>query len=178
RHRDRQGRGRPRGRHRVSPAIPGAVPARLTEDNPRTRHSMQWSDIPFDPPRKTLRQFAGLWIACFGGLALWQAWGGGPPPQAITLGMWALGVGPIGLVRPEWLRPVYVAWMVLAFPIGWTVSQVVLAILFYGLFTPIGLVFRLIGRDPLQRSRSPGPPPSSSTNPPPPPSRPSFLLFC
>ena len=34
---------------------------------------MQWSDIPFDPPRKTLRQFAGLWLAFFGGMALWQA---------------------------------------------------------------------------------------------------------
>ena len=28
--------------------------------------------------------------------------------------------------------------------------------MFYGLFTPIGLVFRLIGRDPLQRARRPG----------------------
>ena len=25
--------------------------------------------------------------------------------------------------------------------------------MFFGLFTPIGLVFRLIGRDPLQRAR-------------------------
>ena len=44
--------------------------------------------------------------------------------------------------------------MVLAFPIGWTVSQVILLAMFYGLFVPIGLVFRLIGRDPLQRARS------------------------
>ena len=44
----------------------------------------------------------------------------------------------------------------LAFPIGWTVSLIMLAILYYGLFTPIGLVFRLIGRDALQRSRRPG----------------------
>ena len=46
--------------------------------------------------------------------------------------------------------------MVLAFPIGWTVSQVMLAMMFFGLFTPIGLVFRLIGRDPLHRARPPG----------------------
>ena len=45
--------------------------------------------------------------------------------------------------------------MVLAFPIGWTVSQVMLAVMFFGLFTPIGLVFRLIGRDPLHRTRRP-----------------------
>ena len=34
---------------------------------------MRWSDIPFDPPRRTLRQFAWLWLAFFGGMALWQA---------------------------------------------------------------------------------------------------------
>ena len=88
---------------------------------------MHWSDIQFDPPRKTLRQFAGLWLVFFGGLALWQGPGarttgaGGDP-----CGSLALTVGPLGLIRPEWLRPIYVGWMVLAFPIGWTVSQVML----------------------------------------------------
>ena len=62
-------------------------------------------------------------------------------------------VGSLGLTRPEWVRFIYVGWMILAFPIGWTVSQVMLAVMFFGLFTPFGLVFRLIGRDPLQRTR-------------------------
>jgi hypothetical protein len=117
---------------------------------------MHWSDIPFQPPRQTLRQFAGLWIAFFGGFALWQALVRGNPTPAAVFAVLALTVGPIGLARPEWLRPIYVSWMVLAFPIGWAVSQAVTALLFYGLFTPIGLVFRLIGRDPLHRSRRPG----------------------
>ena len=65
-------------------------------------------------------------------------------------------LGPLGLIWPRLLRPIYVAWMVLAFPIGWTISQLILAVMFYGLFTPIGLVFRLIGRDPLLRARLPG----------------------
>ena len=43
--------------------------------------------------------------------------------------------------------------MVLAFPIGWLVSQLVLALIFYGLITPLALVFRGRGRDPLQRAR-------------------------
>jgi hypothetical protein len=116
---------------------------------------MQWSDIPFRPPQKMLRQFAGLWLAFFGGWALWQWRVQGHPTAAIVLGVLALTVGPLGLARPEWLRPIYVAWMVVAFPIGWTVSQVLLAVLFYGLFTPIGLVFRLLGRDPLHRARRP-----------------------
>lgn len=65
-------------------------------------------------------------------------------------------VGPLGIIRPQLVRPVYVAWMVLAFPIGWTVSQVILGVMFYGVFTPIALIFRMIGRDPFQRARQPG----------------------
>ena len=114
---------------------------------------MQWSDIPFDPSRKMLRQFAALWIVFFGGFAAVQGLLRGHPNLGMGLGVLALTVGPIGLLRPEWLRPIFVSWMVLAFPIGWTVSLVLLAIIYYGLFTPIGLVFRLIGRDPLHRAR-------------------------
>jgi hypothetical protein len=117
---------------------------------------MQWSDIQFSPSAKTLRQFAGLWLACFGGLALWEGFIRGHATTAAVFFTLALAVGPLGLVWPSVVRPIYVAWMVLAFPIGWAVSQLTLALLFYGLFTPIGLVFRLIGRDPLHLARPQG----------------------
>ena len=74
----------------------------------------------------------------------------------LSLAALALTVSAVGLTRPEWVRFIYVGWMVLAFPIGWTVSQVMLALMFFGLFAPFGLVFRLIGRDPLQRTRPSG----------------------
>jgi hypothetical protein len=54
------------------------------------------------------------------------------------------------------VRLIYVGWMVLAFPIGWTISQIMLAVMFIGLFAPIGLIFWLVGRDPLHRTRCPG----------------------
>jgi len=117
---------------------------------------MRWSDIPFDPPRATLRQFAGLWLAVFAGLACWQGLVRHHPQAAALLALLALAIGPIGLVRPGFIRPVFVAAMVAAFPIGWTVSQILLAVLYYGAFTPIGLVFRLIGRDALERKPQPG----------------------
>ena len=41
--------------------------------------------------------------------------------------------------------------MYAAFPIGWTVSHAILALLYYGILTPIGLIMRLIGYDPLSR---------------------------
>jgi Saxitoxin biosynthesis operon protein SxtJ len=114
---------------------------------------MRWTDIRFQPNRSTLRQFAGLWLVFFGGVALWQALVKGHPSLGLSFAALALVVGLAGLTRPEWVRFIYVGWMVLAFPIGWTVSQVMLLVMFYGLFTPIGLVFRLIGRDPLDRTR-------------------------
>src|SRR4051812_46755322 len=105
---------------------------------------MRWSDIQFDPSRTTLKQFAGLWLVFFGGMALWQALARGHTTAGLCLAALALAIGLPGLARPEWLRPIYVGWMVLAFPIGWTVSQIMLALMFFGLFTPIALVFRLI----------------------------------
>ncbi len=113
--------------------------------------SMRFSDIQFNPPTKTLRQFAGLWLVVFGGMAVWEAVGRHRPAVAASLAVLALVVGPMGLARPDYMRPIYVGWMVLAFPIGWTVSQVVLLIVFFGLFTPIGILFRVMGRDPLDR---------------------------
>ena len=68
----------------------------------------------------------------------------------------ALTIGLAGLARPQCVRLIYVGWMILAFPIGWTVSQIILAAIFLGLFTPISLVFRLLGRDALHRVRQSG----------------------
>lgn len=117
---------------------------------------MRWSDIQFDPPRKVLRQFAGLWLLFFGGLALWEILGRGRMEFGWFLALVAVTIGPLGLFRPEWMRLIYVGWMVLAFPIGWTMSQIILLAMFFGLFTPIGLIFKLLGRDSLQRTRRSG----------------------
>jgi hypothetical protein len=116
---------------------------------------MRWSDIQFDPPRTTLRQFAGLSLVFFGGFAVWQAVVRGQTGLAAIFASLAVTIGLVGLTRPQWVRLIYVGWMVLAFPIGWTISQIMLALMFAGLFAPIGLVFRLRGRDPLQRARCP-----------------------
>jgi len=116
---------------------------------------MQWSDVQFDPSPKTLRQFAGLWLAFFGGIAAYQGLYKGHETAGTVLAAVALVGGLLGLAAPSAIKPVYVAWMVLAFPIGWTVSLIVLAILYYGLFTPIAAVFRLIGRDALDRTLQP-----------------------
>ena len=116
---------------------------------------MRWSDIQFDPPRRMLRQFAGLWLLCFGAMAIWEILGRGRTGLGTIFAILALTIGPMGLIRPAWMRFIYVGWTVLAFPIGWTVSLILLATIFYGIFAPIALVFRLLGRDALQLLRRP-----------------------
>ena len=115
---------------------------------------MKWSDLPLNPSPRTLRQFAGLWLLFFLGLAAQQWWGRGRPYAALILALLAVGLGLAGLIHPPALRSVFVGWMLLAFPIGWTVSQVLLAVLYYGVFTPVGLFFKLRGRDSLCRKRA------------------------
>ncbi|MEO6811640.1 MAG: SxtJ family membrane protein, partial [Isosphaeraceae bacterium] len=117
---------------------------------------MRWSDIPFSPPIRMLRQFAALWMVFFGGIAAWQGLVRGRVEIALALGTLAIAVGGLGLIWPKSVRPIFVGWMVLAFPIGWTVSLLVLALVFYGLFLPIGLVMRLSGRDALWLRPQPG----------------------
>jgi hypothetical protein len=115
---------------------------------------MQWSDIDFYPPPRTVRQFAVLWLAFFGGLALWEA-GSEMLWAALGLAALAVGGGVVGLVKPAMVRPIYTGWMVMVFPLGWAISHMLLALVFFGLFTPLALVLKLVGRDPLQRRVQP-----------------------
>jgi hypothetical protein len=110
---------------------------------------MRWSELSFDD--RTVRQFAGLCLVCLGSLGLWLALVRGEVLTGAALSVSALTLGGLGLHRPRWLRHIYVAWMALVFPIGWLVAHVVLGVLFFGVFTPLALVFRLAGRDVLQR---------------------------
>ena len=60
-----------------------------------------------------------------------------------------------GLVSLQLTRSIYVAMTVITLPIGFVVSFVLMAVFYYGLLTPVGLIFRLIGRDVLCRRFDP-----------------------
>ena len=100
---------------------------------------------------RMLRQFAGLWILVFGALAIVQAFLRHQPRMAIALAVLAAAVGVTGLLRPLAIRTVFLTAMAVTAPIGFVVSYVLLAAIFYLIIVPIGLVFRLIGRDAMSR---------------------------
>jgi hypothetical protein len=109
--------------------------------------------IQWNPPARTLRQFGWLCAIVFGG------WGAKlvvtAEASSAGWGLVAVGLtaGLLGTLYPEILRPVFVGWMILVFPIGWAVSHLLLGLLFFGVFTPVGLLLRTFGKDSLRLQR-------------------------
>ena len=117
---------------------------------------MQWSDAIKPPSERMLRQFAVLWLIVCGGIAVWRVWDGVHDSWTLLAGLLSLTVGGAGIVRPALIRWIYSAWMIVAFPIGWTITQTVLAVIYFGLFTPMAFIFRATGRDALAIKRRRG----------------------
>jgi hypothetical protein len=109
-------------------------------------------EINWNPSRKELRQFGFLCVVFFGGIAAWR-WS----HHGVTIGVEILAAaaaigGVLGAVRPELLKWIYVGWMVAVFPIGWTISHLLLGFIYYAILTPIGLLIRALGHDPMNRT--------------------------
>jgi hypothetical protein len=71
---------------------------------------------------------------------------------------WAVIVGGLlvwagGLV-PAILAPFHKVWMRIGHVLGWINTRILLGIVFYGLITPMGILFRLIGKDTVRQSFS------------------------
>lgn len=63
----------------------------------------------------------------------------------------ALAMAVVTMARQQWLTPLNRSWMKLGELMGRVVNPLVLGLIFFGLFTPVGIVMRLAGRDVLTR---------------------------
>ena len=105
-----------------------------------------------DPTDRQLRQFASIVVPlCALLLAALVWWRLGQ--RALSWGILAAAavIAISGLLRPALARPIYLGWIYVSYPIGWVVGHVMIGIVFYIVVTPIGLVMRAVGRDPLRR---------------------------
>ena len=109
-------------------------------------------EVNTDPSTRQLRQFAVLWLAFVGFFGAVAWFKGGLPRTAVFLWILAIVVAAIGWVSPRFMRLVFVGMSYAAFPIGFVISHVVLALVFYGVVTPIGLLMRLFGYDSMARN--------------------------
>ena len=113
--------------------------------------------IQWNPSTKQLRQFAGIWFPAFCGLVGYSIGHKTGHWSEVEIGWVLAGLLSVGgLVLPALIRPIFVGLILLTFPIGWVVSHLLLGLIFYGVVTPIGLILRISGHDPLQLKKPSG----------------------
>lgn len=106
--------------------------------------------IDWQPGEAKLRQFGWISLVGFGLLASMAWFRFGSQPVASALCGLAVLAPVIGMLRPGLLKFLYLGLSLLALPIGFVVSNLLLLSIFLLVFTPVALIFRLIGRDELR----------------------------
>ncbi|MCA9217369.1 MAG: hypothetical protein KDB27_30080 [Planctomycetales bacterium] len=104
----------------------------------------------WNPSPRQLRQFG---IICLIAIPLVAWFWFSESTQIIVIAAIAGGVAAVaGLVYPKTLLPLFVVLMVVATPIGMVVGELAMMTIYFLVFLPIGLLFRLMNRDRLDRS--------------------------
>jgi hypothetical protein len=107
--------------------------------------------INHNPSRRQLNFFGLLWLVfggVVGGLVLIR---GGPMASAGAVWALAAVVAVTGWFVPRLMRIVFLGMAYAASPIGLVVSFLVLLIVYYLVLSPIGLLMRWFGHDPMNR---------------------------
>ena len=121
-------------------------------------------ELNLRPDEATLRQFGFIAIGGFLFLATiaWFEWlvfafglGAMKVPVVATFGGLAALAGTFSLVYPKANLPIYLGLSIVAYPIGFVLSYVIMGTLFFGMIAPVAIFFRLTGRDPMQRRYDP-----------------------
>ncbi len=107
-------------------------------------------EIDRDPSPRDLWTFVASLPLLFGVIGAWR-WHAGS--QRGALAIWGVGLAltAIASAHPALRRGLHRTWALTTYPLGWTVSQLLLLAIWALVATPTALVLRLLGRDPLQR---------------------------
>jgi hypothetical protein len=108
-------------------------------------------DVAGKPTQSTLRWFGLIMLVFFVSLAVMARFKLHAPQASMVL----VGCGLVAALAFYAVRslrvPMYLAWMRVFFPLAWFVSHAIVAVIYYLVLTPIGLIMRLVGRDPMRR---------------------------
>lgn len=99
---------------------------------------------------KELRHFAFIWMGIFLFIGLLPLFKGD------DIRLWGLFIsivfGATGILKPSVLAGFYKIWTQIGAFIGGIVSKIILAILFFGFFTPVAFVLRFFKKDLLHKN--------------------------
>jgi hypothetical protein len=108
-----------------------------------------------DTNDKELRNFGlltgALFAALFGlGLPYIKGYSFPVWPWALASALWLPA-----LLQPRFLKYPFFVWRRLGLALGWINSKVILSLIFFLVISPIGIVARLLGHDPISRNYEP-----------------------
>lgn len=112
---------------------------------------MQLVKINRNPSRHDLRMFAGVWFPLFCaalGAAVWRKTGS---LQAAGI-VWGVGaaIALVCLLSLRLARLLALGMSYATFPIGFVVSHLIVAVVYFLVVTPVGFILRLCGHDALR----------------------------
>jgi len=113
--------------------------------------------VPLTRDRKTLRSFGFVMAGASALVATWFWWQS-EPFWPLVFGYWMIASVAFlffGLAFPIVLSPLEWVWMRFAHVMGFVMTRVILTITFFVAVLPTGLIFRLLGKDLLNRKLDP-----------------------
>jgi hypothetical protein len=104
-----------------------------------------------EPSPRELKMFGAMLLVAAGIIGALLFWRFDAPGAARVIWIFGAVVALLHYAFPVLRRPFYFGWMYVTYPIGWVISHTILAAIYYLLITPMGLLMRAIGWNPLQR---------------------------
>ena len=130
---------------------------------------MKLIELNWSPTDRQLRQFGAVCMVMLP--ILGWIWGGSP---LAIMGLCILGLtfAVAAFLHPPSVKLIFLSLMLLTSPLGLVIGELSMMMIYFGLFLPLSLAFRVAGRDALQLKRSTSSPsywqakkqPSSASN--------------
>jgi hypothetical protein len=112
---------------------------------------MDTTTVNTTPDKQELRKFglifAGMFILFFALLLPW-IWDKPSPSWAWVVAAVFIAAA---LLVPMALGPVYRLWMKIGHVLGWINTRIILGLIFFVIFTPVALLFKVLGKDALKQ---------------------------
>ena len=117
---------------------------------------MSLIEINWYPKRKELRTFAMIaLVASILIASLVYVLKGVRIQWSVIIVAAGFGIFLSSFISLKLTRIIYLGLILVTFPIGWAISMIFLTAFYFLLLAPLGLFFRLLGRDPLSRRFDP-----------------------
>jgi hypothetical protein len=114
-------------------------------------HESLTTEETVKPPSE--KSFGITFAVVFGLIAAWLFWRKHVPIYTVLAAAAALFFLAAGFLTPQLLRPINLVWLKFGLLLHKIVNPLVMGLLFYVVFTPMGFIMRLAGKDLLSLKR-------------------------